>query len=192
MMAYGLTHDDHARIQAAVKAADSRANGHIAFVAVPASDRYALYPIVWAALIAIVALGVLAFVPFHVSVRQGFAAEAVLFVLLSLFFEWRPLKMLLVPVHHRHAHAKTLAHREFAARILAGPERRGGVLIFVSLGERYAELLADGAAHHRVGQESWDKILSDFTATAKPGRLADAAVAAIEVCGNALEAHPPR
>jgi putative membrane protein len=191
-MAYRLAHEDRARIQASVKAAEARANAHIAFVVVPASEHYGLYPIVWGALIAMMGLGILALVPFHVSLLQGFAAEAVVFVLLSALFEWRPLKMLLVPGHLKHTHAKALAHREFAVRILSSLEHRGGVLIFVSLDERYAELLADRAAHHRVGQESWDKILSDFAATAKTGRVADASVAAIEACGNALEAHPPR
>jgi putative membrane protein len=185
-MAYRLSHDDRIRIQAAVKSAEARANAHIAFVAVPASDRYALYPVVWAALIAMVAAGIAAFMFHHVGFKLGLAGEFALFVVLSAVFEWRPLKLLLVPARSKRAHAQVLAHREFAVRILASHERRGGVLFFLSLGERYAELIADREAHARVGQETWDRIFADFAATAKSGRLADAAQAAIEACGAAL------
>jgi len=191
-MAYRLNGEERARIEAAVKAAESRAGAHIAFVAIPASDRYALYPIVWASLIVLVAGGIAAFALHHVSFREGFAGEAILFVLLSTLFEWRPLKLLLVPAQFKRAHAEALAHREFAARILASPQRRGGVLLIVSLGERYAQLIADREAHARVGQKTWDRILSGFIAATKSGRLGDAAVAAIQACSDALESHPPR
>jgi putative membrane protein len=184
------TKDETARIHLAVTAAEARAQAHIAFVVVPASDRYALYPVVWGALIAFVAAGIAAFVWRGLDIRDGFAMEAVLFCVVSLVLEWRPLKLLLVPARIRRAHARAFAHREFAARILASPERRGGVLLFVSLGERYAELIADREAHARVGQEAWDRIFADFTAKAQSGHVTDAAVAAIEACGAALAQRP--
>ena len=187
-----LDKDETARIHAVLTADEARAHAHIAFVAVPVSERYALYPIVWSALIALLAAGIASFAWRHLSFGDGFAAEAVLFCIVSLVLEWRPLKLLIVPTHIKHSHARALAHREFAARILASPDRRGGVLLFVSLGERYAELIADREAHARVGQETWDRILAGFTAGAQSGHVADAAVAAIEACGAALESHPPR
>lgn len=189
-MASYLTKEETERIHAAVTAAETRAQAHIAFVAVPACDRYALYPIMWGALVAFVAAGIAAFVWRDLDIRDGFAAEAVLFCLVSLVLEWQPLKVLIVPRHIKHARARAFAHREFAARILASPERRGGVLLFVSLGERYAELIADREAHARVGQDAWDRIFAGFTTAAQSSHVADAAVAAIEACGEALESHP--
>ncbi len=187
-----LGKEETARVHAAVTASEARANAHIAFVAVPASDRYALFPIIWGALIALVAAGVGAFIWRNLDIRDGFAAEAVLFCLVSLILEWRPLKLLIVPAHIKQARARAFAHREFAARILASPERRGGVLLFVSLGERYAELIADREAHARVGQEAWDRIFADFRTRAQSSHVADAAVTAIEACGAALASHPTR
>jgi putative membrane protein len=191
-MASHLTKEEIARVHTAVAAAETRANAHVAFVAVPSSDRYALYPIVWGALVALVAAGIASFIWYPVSFRDGFAAEAVLFCTVSLVLEWQPLKLLFVPGHIKRAHARAFAHREFAARILASPEQRGGVLLFVSLGERYSELIADREAHRRVGQETWDRIFAEFTASAQTGPVADAALAAIEACGTALASHPPR
>ena len=187
-----LTQDETARIHGAVATAEARAQGHIAFVVVPVSDRYALYPIVWGALIAFIAAGIASLVWRKFDIRDGFAAEVVLFFVVSLVLEWRPLKLLIVPKPIKHDRARTLAHREFAARILASPERQGGVLLFVSLGERYAELIADREAHARAGQEAWDRIFAEFTAKAQGGHVANAAVVAIEACGAALASHPAR
>ncbi len=191
-MALHLTPEEHARVQAAIAGAEARAGAHIAFVAVPASDRYSLYPIVWGALITLVAGGIAAFVWPHLGFRQGFAGEAAAFTLVSLLLDWGVLRHLVVPGHVKRAHARAFARREFAARILASPERRGGVLLFVSLAERYVELMGDREAHARVGQEAWDRILGEFVAAAKSGRLADGAISAIDACASVLAAHSSR
>jgi putative membrane protein len=191
-MALHLTHEDQARVQAAIAGAEARAGAHIAFVAVPASDRYSLYPLLCGALLALVSGGIAVFIRPHLGFRQGFAGEAVIFVLVSLLLDWSVLRHLVVPGRIKRAHARVFAHREFAARILASPERRGGVLLFVSLAERYVELMGDREAHARVGQEAWDRIVVEFVAAAKSGRLADGAISAIDACASVLAAHSSR
>jgi putative membrane protein len=119
-------------------------------------------------------------------VREAFAVEAIVFVVLSLLFDWWPLRIHVVPRAIRRQRAQALAHREFAARILASNQRKGGVMIFVSLGERYAEILADRETHARLGATTWEKILSDYIAAAKTGAVADAIIAAVESCAAIL------
>jgi putative membrane protein len=177
-----LSETDKERIHAAVTAAEARTPVHIAVNIVPASDRYLLFPIVWGAILALAAGGVLALAWPHMGVRQVFSIEAVTFVLLSLLLDWRPVRLMLVPRHIRTRYARALAHREFATRILASRERKGGVLLFVSLAERYAEILADRDTHARVGGAVWDKILSDYMIAAKSGRIADGIVEAVTAC----------
>jgi putative membrane protein len=181
-----LTTDEKARIQAAVAAAEARTHVHVAVSIVPASDRYLLYPLVWAAVAALVAGGILAFVWPHLALSEGFAAEAIIFVVLSFLLDWWPLRLLLVPRHIRERNAQALAHREFAARVLASHERKGGVLFFVSLGERYAEILADGDTHERVGATQWNHIVADYVDSAQRGRVADGIVAAVAACSAVL------
>jgi putative membrane protein len=118
--------------------------------------------------------------------REAFTVEAIVFVVLSLLFEWLPLRLILVPRTILRHRAQALAHREFAARILGSSKRKGGVLLFVSLGERYAEILADRDTHARLGSAAWERILSAYIATAKERRVADAIVEAIRSCSAAL------
>ena len=181
---------DRKRIAAAIAAAEAKTEARFAFVAVGASDRYHLYPLVWGAVLALAALGGLALGLPHLNLRFAFAVVTAIFVVGSLVLEWRPLRMLIVPPRARHAHARMLAHREFAVRILS--HRAHGVLFFVSLAERHVELLADHALHEAAGQAAWDAIVANFTKTAASGRLADAIVGAAEACGALLETHHPK
>ena len=186
-----LTAEEHQRIDAAVAAVERRSSAVFVLAVVPMSDRYALFPLVWGAVIALVATGVLAFLHPELGIAAGFFVDAALFAGLSVVLHGRPLRLLLVPKRVKHLHARQLAHREFAARILASAHRRNGVLFFVSLGERYVEVIADRDIHGRVAEGTWNKIVADFITAVRAGRLADGFIAAIEACGSVLETHYP-
>ena len=63
------------------------------------------------------------------------------------------------------------------------------MLFFVSLGERYVEVIADRDIHARVPAGTWDRIVADFIAAVKAGQSADGFIAAIEACAAVLETH---
>jgi len=187
-----LNDHDKARIRAAIGDAEARTQMHLAVSVVPASDRYLLYPVAWGAVAALIAAGIVAIGWPRVPLREAFALEALVFVALSLLLEWRPLRLALVPRRILRHRAEALAHREFASRILATGEGKGGVLIFVSLAERYVQILADRTAHARAGAAAWETILSDTIAAARRRSPADAVVRAIESCATVLTATAPR
>jgi putative membrane protein len=187
-----LTSAERERVHAATVAVESRTSAIFALAIVPVSERYLLFPLVWGAVLALAVTGVLALIRPDLGIGLGFVINAALFIVLSLILDWLPLRLLLVPRRARHAHARQLAHREFAARILANAQHRNGVLFFVSLGERYVEIIADRDIHARVPEGVWDKIVADFVAAVKSGRLADGFIAAIEACAALLEEHYPR
>ena len=184
-----LSQAERQRIHAAIAAAEARTQARFAAVIVAASERYTLYPPLWGAMVALMAGAVLALARPELSLRLGILIVAAIFAAFALVFDWFGLRLLLVPRRAKHEHARNLAHREFAARILA--PGREGILFFVSLGERYVEILASRDVHVRVGEAAWNAIVADFTASAKAGRVADGAIAAIEACAGHLAAHFP-
>ncbi len=187
-----LTSEQRARVNAAVAAAQSRTQARFAFVVVPASDRYHLYPVLWGAGVAFVALGLIALIYPHLGVRMAFTIVTAIFLILSLVLEWAPFRLRLAPRRVRHAHAHALAHREFAVRILGHEEHQAGVLFFVSLAERYSEIIATHGLHKAAGQAAWDAIVSNFTASAAQGKFAEGFVAGADACGALLEQHHPK
>ena len=68
-----------------------------------------------------------------------------------------------------------------------------GILIFVSLAERYARIIADDEIAARVPQSRWQAAVDALIAHMRDGRVADGFIAAIEMCGgNELARHFPR
>jgi putative membrane protein len=187
-----LSQDEHRRIDDAAAAIERRTHAHFALAIVPISDRYLLYPVLWAALTTFTAAGIAALIRPDLPFSIAFIGEAILFVASALLFDWLPVRLALVPRRIKHTHARRLAHQEFAARILVRSDHAAGLLLFVSRGERYVELIATREIHARVGEEEWNRIVAAFVAAVKADRVADGFVAAIEACGAHLERHFPR
>ena len=191
-MSSPLKPEDHQRIDAAITEIERRTATEFAVVVTRVSDRYSLYPMVWAGFGALLITGMAALVWPELTIRAAIVIQAPALIALTLLFDWLPICLLLVPKRVKHAHARQLAHREFAIHILGAGANRNGILLFVSLGERYVEIIADRGTHVLVPEGTWDKIVADFVATVKTSRVADGILAAVEACGVVLETHRSR
>ena len=182
-----LTPEEQERIAAAVTAVQKRTKAAFALAILPVSDRYSLFPPVWGAFLAMAALGILALLRPELTVGTAFLVTPSIFFVFTFVLDWLPLRLLVVPKGLKHRLASELAHREFAARILASAQHRNGILLFVSLRERYVEIIADRDIHSRVTEGTWDKIVAEFSTAVKAGRLTEGLIAAIESCGAVLQ-----
>jgi putative membrane protein len=81
--------------------------------------------------------------------------------------------------------------QQFFAHGLHHTQNRTGVLIFASVAERYAEIVADAGINEKVTPHVWDQAVAALIAGIKQGRAADGFVAAIEQCGAVLAEHFP-
>jgi putative membrane protein len=105
---------------------------------------------------------------------------------------WLPaIRFRVVPRRAKHARAHALAMRQFFAHGLHESESRTGVLIFASVAERYAEIVADAMINSKVKPEVWDQAIAALIAGIKDGRATDGFTAAIEACGVVLAEHFP-
>ena len=184
-MSSPFTQDQRQRIDAAIDELERRTAADIALVVTRVSDRYSLYPLVWAGLAALAVAAITAMVRPAMPARAVILIQLSVLIALTLLFDWLPIRLSLVPKRIKHAHTRQLAHLEFAAHTADGGPRH--ILLFVSLGERYVEILADRATHALAPEGTWDRIVSDFAATMKSGGLTDAIIAVIGACGSVLE-----
>ncbi len=186
-----LTSQQRKALQDACTAAEARTSARLAVVTVPISDRYALYPLVYGGITAVTVFAVLATFWHQIPLREAFFITAVLAAVVTFGLDWMALRLMLVPRHAKNWECWELAHRSFASRILAQNDRKTGILLFVSLGERYVEVVTDRAVDLLVPQSTWDAIIKDFTAAAKQGQVSEALLAAVESCAKVLEQHFP-
>lgn len=92
----------------------------------------------------------------------------------------------LTPEGDRAANAMRRAQLEFYQSNIKLTEDKTGVLIFVSLREHQAVVLADKAIADKFPQETWSKILGDLISHLKEGDLAGGMCTAIEEAGEIL------
>ena len=184
-----LTHEDHERIRAAIEEVERSTAADLDVVVVRVSDRYALYPLVWAAVGALLLTAAAVLMRPATSARAALSLQVLILIALTLIFEL--LRLRLVPERVKRAHARQLAHREFAAQHgREGPPRKR-ILLFVSLGERYVEILADHQTYAAADRNVWEQTVRDFVSTVRAGRVCDGILAAIEGCGEVLRTHHP-
>ncbi len=185
-----ISASDKARISAAIRAAEARTAGEIFCVIARQSDDYRHVPLVWAAAVAL-------FAPLPTMWLTRLDAPTVYLVQLASFLFMaivlsRPaLRLHIVPRRASQERAHAEAMRQFFAQGLDRTAQRTGVLIFASVAERYAEIVADTAIHQQVDSKVWDCAVDALVSAIKAGRPADGFVAAIEQCGAVLALHFP-
>ncbi|MBB2962333.1 TPM domain-containing protein [Methylobacterium sp. R2-1] len=101
------------------------------------------------------------------------------------------LRVALTPRRWRRERAHAAARREFFGHGLAGTRGRTGVLVYVALAERYAEIVADRGVRSRVEEAQWHAIVSDLLSAAGRGALGEGLVTAVERVGAVLQAELP-
>ena len=185
-----LSESDHTRIRQAVAAVEEGTGAKIAVVITRVSDRYTLYTLAGAALGAFTSGALAVAARPELTGRALIFVELCAFVGLSLVLDILALRLRLVPARVKQASARNLAHREFAAQLISGATDRRHILVFVSIGERYVEIIADHATHESAPSGRWKSIVDDFLATVKSDHLVEGILAAIESCGTLLPKSP--
>ncbi len=187
---HALSATERAQVRDAVAAAEAGTTGEI-FVAVAAmSDDYRFIPLLWATLVAlIVPLPLVLFTA--LGATTIFAAQLAVFIVLALVLSLPAVRPQVVPGRVKHGRAHGLAVQQFLAHGLQTTEARTGALIFVSLAERHAEIVADAGIAAHVGQAEWDAVIAALTGEIRSGRLAEGLAAAVASVGVVLARHFP-
>ncbi len=205
--------DDAGRalVSAAVTEAEGATSGEIVTVLTEASDGYTDVALLWAVGAAFTAMSVFAAFPEPFLDRwdawfagwghewtTGQLASMVIALGLVKFLgvwlvqQWQPLKWLLVPGPVKSARVRAQAVRQFKV----GAERRTtghtGVLIYLSMRERRAEIVADESIAAKVPAEVWGEAMGDMLSEIRRGRIAEGLAVGIRDVGFILAEHFPR
>lgn len=206
-----MTDADRARVAAAVTAAEANTAGEIVTILAGRSDEYRDVALAWAALVSLLALFALALFPaFYLGLYDrltgawvqewapgklfGVAALVVTikFAATWLLLLWRPLRLRLVPAPIRHARVRARAVTCFRVGTERRTTGRTGILIYLSLAEHRAEIVADAAIATKVAPEVWGAAMAAMLIELKADRMADGLIAAVGQVGVVLAEHFPR
>jgi putative membrane protein len=204
-------------IAAAVHDAEKRTTGEIYCMVAEESSDYAETPLAWAAGVALLAPALLLLGGVQVTVPdlfQGWTAaqmteaaesaarhaligaivlQGVLFVATAILVALPPVRRALTPGGLKRDRVRRRAQEHFLAKNLSGTRERTGILIFVSLAERMAEIIADEGIAEQVPPHVWDRAMAALTEGLKRGEPAAGFAAAVGLCADVLaERFPAR
>jgi putative membrane protein len=182
--------EDYEAVAAAIGEAEKKTSGQIVCVLAHSASAYAHVPILWAVALALFAPWPL--IDFtQLSVQRIFLLQLVVFIVAGFIFSWMPLRLLLVPRAVQRARAHRAAIEQFVVRGISRTKNRTGVLIFVSLAEHYARIIADEGIAAKVQNAEWQAAIDALTAHMRNDQIAAGFAAAIGRCGEVLAQHAP-
>ncbi len=178
------------RVIEAIRAAETRTAGEIFCVVAHSSSSYRLVPIAWAAMVALLVPLLLIYLTAWPA-GTIYMVQLIAFIVTAMVLSVPAVRFRIVPRPAMHRRAHVEAMRQFLAQGLHLTEARTGVLIFASVAERYAEIVADAGINAKVSPQVWEAAMGALISAIKNGRTADGFVAAVDHCAAVLAKHFP-
>ncbi len=185
-----ISADDQRRIAEAIQHAEAATSGEIVCVLSHAASDYAEIPLLWSVFLAL-ALPWPLITFTHWSVQHIYLVQLAVFLAAGLALTQQRLRLLLVPRRILRARAHAAALEQFELRHVSHTAARTGILIFVSLAERYVRIIADTGIAAKIPQDEWQSIVDALIGEARAGRVVEGFISAIAACGSRLAAHFP-
>lgn len=210
-MSAELSEADHDKVSAAIVAAEEKSSGEIVAVVTPASDAYHDVALHWAVAAMVLVLAWAAWRPdwlawWYDKLTFGWHADPTLSELLTflmilavlkftavlLILKWKRLRLALSPSATKHRRVRRRAIEVFRAAAERRTTGRTGILVYLSMAERRAEIIGDEAITSVTSPETWGEAMTALLVRVRAGQVADGIVAAIEQVGAVLAEHFPR
>ncbi|TAL81753.1 MAG: hypothetical protein EPN75_03655 [Beijerinckiaceae bacterium] len=186
-----LSQQDRDRIATAIRTAETKTSGEIVCVLARTSSDAAALPVFVASLVALAVPWVLIAVT-EFSVERILLLQILVFLVLAALLCLPRVRMAVLPRKVRRASAHRAAMEQFVIRGIARKKDRCGILIFVSLAEHYARIIADEGIAARVPQSDWQAAVDALIVHMRGGSVAEGFLAAIGACEAVLTTHFPR
>lgn len=206
-----MSEADHQLVSEAVAAAEVGTSGEIVTLVAAQSDSYRDVALHYAALAMLAVPVKLALLPaswidwwtglllgWNGEWTRGsimlalFVAMALAFLVVRLALGWAPLLRALTPgfIKTNRVRARAVAH--FRAACEGRTTGRTGILIYISLAEHRAEIVADRAITAKVDPAVWGAAMAAMVDEVKQGRLGQGMALAVGHVGAVLAEHLPR
>ena len=182
--------EDERRISEAITNAERQTSGEIVVVVAAQSDGYHYVPPLVAGIVSLLVPWVLIFFT-QLGLTSIYLIQLAVFFAITAALMPAANRIALVPPSIKRLHAHRRAVEQFLVQNLHTTSGRTGVLLFVSVAERYAEIIADKGINERVAPGTWKGIIDHLTAAIGGGRPADGFVTAIAAIGTTLAKHFP-
>ena len=210
-MQLNLSQADHDLVSAAVAETEALTSGEIVTIVARRSDSYHDVGLSWAAAAVFIALSLAAAFPDYLhslmsalwldweheladwKLMTGLLGLLLLkFLIVRYALAIMPLRMALTPRATKARRVRRRAILLFRSAVEARTHGRTGVLLYLSLDEHRAELVADRAINDKVAPEAWGEAMAALIEAIRDGRPGEGLAAEVRQVGAILATHFPR
>ncbi len=203
-----LTEAQHKIISDAVGEAELTTSGEILTVLADRSDGYSDISLFWAAALSFTMMSLFAALPqpfldFWDSLFGGWGHEwstgelasmtialgLITFVIAWAAQLWDPLRFALIPGPVKTARVHGQAVKHFKVGAEARTHGHTGILIYLSMREHRAEIVADQPIAEKVPAEIWGEAMADMLVEIRRGHIAEGMAAGVRDVGQVLSEH---
>ncbi|HEX8572812.1 MAG TPA: hypothetical protein VF759_08680 [Allosphingosinicella sp.] len=200
-----LSEADHLRVTEAVAEAERSSDGEIVTIVAPRSDSYhdvglhysilamllvptaaAIAPQAWIDRGLALAFGWDASSSYRMLMLLILGAMVLVFLAVRFALAWMPLRMALTPAATKTRRVRRRAVELFRAGTEKRTKGRTGILLYLSLIEHRAEIVADEAIHGQVEPDVWGEAMAVLVDGVKAGRTGEGMAQAVEKMGEVL------
>lgn len=198
-------------VTAAVAEAEGETSGEIVTVLADRSDGYTDVALLWAVALSFTVMALVTAFPAaataaadrvlgnwsHVWTAGQLLTLVTGIGLTAFLIAWalqafQPLKFALIPRPVKVARVRDAAIRHFKVGADRRTHGRTGVLLYLSMREHRAEIVADEAIATKVEPEVWGQAMADMLAEIRKGDIAGGLAAGVRDVGKVLAEHFPR
>ncbi len=202
---------DHQIVSDAVSAAEVHTNGEIVTIVTDYSDHYGDVANLWASIAAFATLSAIILFPkFYLGLVDqasggwqhaytpgeylGFilAIMAIKWTLMRLIMNWMPLRVLLTSKGLKERRVRGRAIDLFKVSAQGRTIASTGILIYLSMREHRAEIVADAAIAAKVAPEVWGDAMIALITHVRAGRAGAGMAEAVTQVGIVLAEHFPK
>lgn len=205
-----FTREEHDQVTMAVAEAERGTDSEIVTIVTDWSDHYHDVSLYYAVAVMLAALGVFAAFPGlldaklalvtggwgeaerHLQLALLVVIQAVLFLVVRFGFEALPFRGLLIPSAVRGRRVRRRAVQFFKASAEQRTAARVGVLLYLSLAEHRAEIVADEAILAKVDDGVWGEAMVTLIDRIRAGDPAGGMAGAVERIGAVLAQYFPK
>lgn len=196
-MTIEFSEKEHNAIRNAIKKGEKRTSAEIFAVLAQRSDDYRFIAMCffafWIFIVSVLLVFLLDYYSIIVSLLHFVFAQFTAFICGYLLLRWFPkLAIMFTPQRIKYNRAHLNGIKQFLAHGIHHTKGRTGVLIFVSLDERYAEILVDSEIENNIGRDFWLEAVGELIASCKANDISQGYVRAIESTSKKLVDKFPR
>ena len=206
-----LSESDHALVTAAVTMAEGNTDGEIVTVVAGQSDPYHDVALHWTVLAMLLVLALLAWQPAPVEWLHALFVDswaeaipprwyltfalilmALTFLVVRVALASDALRIALTPAATKARRVQRRALTLFRTSAEKRTKGATGVLLYLSLAEHRAEIIADESIHSKVSADVWGEAMAALIGKVKDGRTGEGMAEAVARIGIVLAEHFPR